>query len=684
MIARVILGFILLFETAALAETPVPPINPSITGTFPHGGQRGQDIEVTLQGRNLQSTQSIHFKSPKLRATVLSSDPYQVKARIHIASDAEPGRHDLRLSANHGSALGYFDVGVFTETKESEPNNDQKKAQDLRFPALVNGIVTQGDYDFYRFEARAGQTLTFDVLATRNGSQTDSVISILDERGEELAYSDDYYGFKDPHLVYSFQKEGSYYLRLSGSSEAGCDTCDYRLFAGESPFVELAMPAGGRQGSTVEFTLQGVNLDKVKDVTLGDKLAAGAVVSAEFNQARVRLTIPASAEPAAYRLHVNGAMRPIPFIVSTYEEVTVAGGVARNRKDPLPVTLPTVANGILDTPQMGDYFVFRVEDTKPVVLEAHAMQLDYLTDPLVVVYDEAGKRLAYQDDPTTNTGKEPANMDPHLVFQPPKPGRYIAMIRDAQFRGDPAFLYRLTMKRAEPDFSLRTIGGDETLYRGRTNTLLVRVRRLEGWNAPVEVWAENLPPGVHAKPVIAEPKNTPYTGTCGETHYLDGTNIEMQFVVDKDAPLALTQIRFRGRGVFEGKTVERTARARYFKRRIRHIGDAEEDELRAVIADAPGVVLDVPKSLAMNKKGEAALTAVVTRLDEGNTEPLELTLESGAEGLSMQPVSVPPSSTRADIKLRAGATAPGDFLLVGRVNGTVIGKSHPIRVRREQ
>jgi hypothetical protein len=88
------------------------------------------------------------------------------------------------------------------------------------------------------------------------------------------------------------------------------------------------------------------------------------------------------------------------------------------------------------------------------------MQLDYLTDPLVVIYDQSGKRLAYQDDPTTNTGKEPANMDPHLVFQPPKPGRYIAMIRDAQFRGDPAFLYRLTMKHAEPDFSLRTIGGD--------------------------------------------------------------------------------------------------------------------------------------------------------------------------------------------------------------------------------
>ena len=181
--------------------------------------------------------------------------------------------------------------------------------------------------------------------------------------------------------------------------------------------------------------------------------------------------------------------------MSEYDEITVAGGRARSRKDPVPVTLPIVANGILDVARAADHFVFRVDEPETVVLEAHAMQLDFLTDPLVAIYDESGKRLAYQDDPTTNTGKEPANMDPHLVFRLPKAGRYIAMIRDAQFRGDPAFVYRLTMKYAEPDFSIRAIGTDETLYRGRTNTVLVRVRRLEGWNAPVEVWAENLPPG---------------------------------------------------------------------------------------------------------------------------------------------------------------------------------------------
>jgi hypothetical protein len=308
------------------------------------------------------------------------------------------------------------------------------------------------------------------------------------------------------------------------------------------------------------------------------------------------------------------------------------------------------------------------------------MQLGFPTDPLVLIYDESGKRIAYQDDPTTNTGKEPANMDPHLVFRIEKPGRYIAAVRDAQFRGDPAFVYRLILKEAAPDFSLKTIGTDDTLYRGRTNSLLVRVRRLEGWNSPVRVWADKLPPGVHADAVTAEPKNTPYTGTCGETHYLDGANVELRFRVDPDAPLTQGQIVIHGEGAENGRQVSHVAKARYFRSRIRHIGDAEEDELRVTIADAPGAVIDVPRSLTLGKDGSVELTAIVTRLDSAQ-EPLELSLESAGEGLSMQTVTVPADSTRAGVRVRATNKAIGEFRLVGRAGGLVIGRSHPVQLR---
>jgi len=672
---------LLALAVTGAAEVKVPPIWPQIQGLFPRGGQRGTEVAVKIKGRNLQGAAALAFASPKLSGRVVSATAYEVNAVVRVDGDAEPGRHDLRLIAGHGAALGYFDVGTLTERREKEPNNEIAEAEPLAFPVLVNGILTAGDYDHYRFEARAGEVLTFDLQATRLGASTDAVLSLLNETGEEIAYSDDYYGFKDPRLQVKFEKTGRYTLRVYGSGEAGCDTCDYRLAAGAMPDAELAMPAGGTAGTTVNFTLRGANLESVKRVTLGDGMAQGTVTAAKFDEAVVSMKLAANIKPGAYKLHVEGAAMPTPFVVGRFTEVTVADGSARSRKDPAPVTLPVVANGVIDRPRAADYFAFRVDAPRTVVLETEAMQLGYLTDPLVAIYDESGKRLAYQDDPTTNTGKEPANMDPHLVFALPRAGRYIAMVRDAQFRGGPAFMYRLTMKEAEPDFSIRAIGTDDTLYRGRMNRVLVRVRRLEGWNAPVEVIAENLPPGVRVKPVVAEPKNTPYTGTCGETHYLDGTNVEMVFEVDRDAPLAPGQIRFRGKGVFQGRAVERTGKARYFRTRIRHIGDAEEEALRVTVADAPGVVLAAPQSLTLSKEGVAGFTAIVTRLDEGNSAPLELTLEAAGEGLSMDPLDVPAGATRADVKLKGGTKAVGEFVLVGRVNGRVIGKSHPITLR---
>lgn len=671
----VVLGFAL-----TLAEVKVPPIWPQIDGVFPRGGQRGTEVKITVTGKNLQNTREILAKSHKLTLKVLSSDAYQVTAIVTVAADAEPGRHDLRLIAGHGSAIGYFDVSTFAERAEKEPNDDIAHAEPLTFPSIVNGILKQADYDYFKFEARAGQIVTFDVLATRNGANTDAVLSLLDASGEELAYSDDYYAFKDPHLVYRFDKAGSYFLRVYGSSEAGCETCDYRLFAGESPWIDLALPAGGKRGSTVELALKGVNLQGLRQITLGDGLARGEVISATPTEAKVRVRIPESLSPGEYRLHAAGAMQPVPFVVSDYSEVTVTGNTARSRKDPMPVSLPIVANGIIGQPRAADYFVFRADRPETIVLDAKSMRLGFLLDPLVAIYDEDGTRLAYQDDPTTNTGKEPANLDPHLVYTLPKPGRYIAMVRDAQFRGDPVFLYRLTIKTAEPDFSIHVVGTSETWYRGRTNDLRVIVRRLEGWNQPIEVWAEGLPKGVHAKPVVAEPKNSTYTGTCGETHYLDGTDVELQFAVDRDAPLNVAEVRIRGRGVINSSVVEREGRTRYFKSRIRHIGDSEEPDLRAVIADAPGVVLEVPRTLAL-KNNAASFTAIVTRLDEGSQEPLELSLEAVTDGLRIEPVQVPVKSTRADIKLQAADTAPGEFVLVGSAGGVVIGKSHPIRVR---
>ncbi len=671
------LVWLLALTPALLAESPIPSIRPAVNGVFPHGGRQGTSVEITIRGADLQDTSEIRFATPKLHAEILKTAHNRIEARIHIDMAAEPGRHDFRVIAPHGSTLNWFVVSTRPESFEQEPNNDRDQAQAIEFPVLINGIVERKDYDYFRFEARAGQTITFDVYATRSGSRLDPVIGLLDHNGAEIAYSDDYYIFKDAHLVHDFRRDGTYYLRLYGTSEQGSDASDYRLTAGEMPQVDHAMPIGGRRGKPVEILLTGVNLSEVSAVVLGDGRAPGQVLSRSLKAAKVRLEIPEDMPLGVHQLHVDGATLPVPFVVSEFPEITVLGDAARQREDPYPITLPVVANGVIDKRRAADYFSFRVDAPQRVLLATASMKLNYPFDPLIEVYDESGKRIAYQDDPATNTGRNPANMDPHLSVDLPKAGRYVARVRDAAFLGHPNFPYRLTVKRAEPEFKVRVIGTDETFYRGRKNIVTVWLRRLQGWDTPVEVWAEDLPEGVTAEEVVVEPVNTPFRNTCGEAHTMDGTKVDIPINVAADAPAGLSRIRFRARGVMEGRTVEREGHTQYwFKTNGKIMGDAQTGRLLATIADPPTLVLSTPDEVTVAPDEPGEIRVIVNRLDEG-ASPLEIVAE-GPAGIIVEPAIVQPSTTVATLNVTSSVNAPASIVLIGRTEGKQLGKSHPI------
>src|SRR5436190_22810568 len=143
----------------------MPATRPSVRGLFPHGAQRGTDAEITIRGKNLQDATGIRFATPRITGQLLEVRHNLLRARVHVDSAAEPGRHDLRVIAPHGSTVAWFDVGTRRESLEKEPNNDLAHAQPVTFPLTMNGIVQAGDYDYFKFEARAGQTLTFDIAA---------------------------------------------------------------------------------------------------------------------------------------------------------------------------------------------------------------------------------------------------------------------------------------------------------------------------------------------------------------------------------------------------------------------------------------------------------------------------------------------------------------------------------------
>jgi WD40 repeat protein len=67
---------------------------------------------------------------------------------------------------------------------ETEPNNDPSAANTITLPAEIKGAVSApGDADVFRFRARAGEALTFEVNAARAKSKLDSRLEVLHTDG---------------------------------------------------------------------------------------------------------------------------------------------------------------------------------------------------------------------------------------------------------------------------------------------------------------------------------------------------------------------------------------------------------------------------------------------------------------------------------------------------------------------
>lgn len=151
---------------------------PYITSTFPLGVPAGEGGTITATGVNLGSAKTFNVTanpSARIGATV----------PVSISTPAGP-------AINRRSAI----LGRYPEVVEAEPNDDLALAQKLAVPSAVNGHIwtsgtasasaprpTRADQDVYRFTARKGQKIIFDVAAQQLGSPLDSIIEVLDGNG---------------------------------------------------------------------------------------------------------------------------------------------------------------------------------------------------------------------------------------------------------------------------------------------------------------------------------------------------------------------------------------------------------------------------------------------------------------------------------------------------------------------
>ena len=475
---------------------------PKLTYFFPTGGQRGQTIAVTAAGEFSNRPAQVWMDRAGLTVT-LEKD--KGKLAINVAADATPGVYWLRLYDREGaSALRPFVVGTLPEIAEAETNDLPTKPQVMEPGCVVNGkLAKSNDADGFQVNLATGQTLVASLQASSIlGSPMDAILQVCElvERGDSaasresgsdsksplarrrveafvVAQNHDTVGL-DPRIVFTAPMEGQYLVRVfafpstpdSTIRFAGGEAYVYRLTLTTGPFLDHALPlAVSAEESSVE--LGGWNLGGITSMLL-PSLAND----------------PDALAPAEDRLAWvwrEGSAGAFALPRTTFENI-VASGL---RDIPVPATI----SGRLARPGELHTLSFAAKKDEKLRLRVAAKSLGFPTDAVLEIADSGGKVLAEADD----TGRD--DRDPTLDFTAPADGTYRVIIRDLHGRGDLRMLYRLTMERVQPDFSLTLAADSFVLEKGKPLEIPVAVTVRDGLREAIEIRAVELPEGITAE-----------------------------------------------------------------------------------------------------------------------------------------------------------------------------------------
>lgn len=156
----------------------------------------------------------------------------------------------LNLATGHALSQRIDDLGVVAlqvddlpEVREGDPARTA-----FTLPAMLNGCIAHaGEVDVWSVDLKKGQTISLEVLAAQLGSKLDSVLTISDAGGAEVARNDDRSGGSaDSALQFTAPKDGVYQIRVSDRfATRGGPAFGYRLRATsvQEPDFELTLAA---------------------------------------------------------------------------------------------------------------------------------------------------------------------------------------------------------------------------------------------------------------------------------------------------------------------------------------------------------------------------------------------------------------------------------------------------------
>jgi len=354
---------------------------PVITDTFPLGVQKGTETEIEVKGFNLGGVRTLHVQAPH-------DSGWGRTMELPLQTAAGPLFYPYRIA-----------IGEDPEGRAISDNTTIEKAQRVPIPIAINGRLNSPQ-QYFRFQAKKGETLRLEVMARRLHSPLDSEIEVLNAKGQPIE-----------RVV----------LRAVSQTD-----------------ISL---------SEVSSTGEGIRVSSWDTLRINDYVLIGREVL------RI-VALPKGPDDVVVMRGFRG--QRYGYFGTTPEFHTVGAPV------------------------------YKVEVHPP---GSHFSPNGY---PLT--------RLTYRND----DGGPLYGKDSALDFVAPAEGEYIVRLSDTRGQYGEEYVYRLLIHPPRPDFRVIMSPAHPNIPKGGAIPITVECERYDGFNGPIEVRLEGLPPGFKATNTLIE------------------------------------------------------------------------------------------------------------------------------------------------------------------------------------
>ena len=441
-----------------------------------------------------------------------------------VVGNVSAGDRDVWAASPGGTmAPARLTVGTWPTHTEVEPNATVAQAQEVVLPTVVCGRIEPGtDVDWYRVQLQAGDGLTLSCRSTTLGGTLQPTIIVVDPSGREVAH--DSLLQLEPAVHVEAKESGIYAICVQDRSYRTTPAPFYQLSLTTGPWIVGAYPPTVEKGTYHVIQLYGYRLPS------GEALAGDGSLQRQTAERTMPNSIPTVGQ--GWMLTRSLFIDALEFQFSPE-----AGGVARfevlNRAvqdspaetsggDSKSATLRElpfdVVNQFASPREVVHWYRFRAQAGRTYSLEAVAERIDRTCDLELIVHDGAGKILESIGNYTTPkdlaTELTMDSRDPIGTWKAPADGEYLLAVRDLLGTAMPTVerAYRLSvgLRPEEVRVVVQLDAGGAangwTVKAGGTLNLSLVALRRGGHEAPIEVRAEALPPGVTIAPVTIAAK----------------------------------------------------------------------------------------------------------------------------------------------------------------------------------